>query len=243
MLPDFSTTEYETPHALTASEIAGTVQAFREGAANAKAAGFDGVEIHGANGYLIEQFLSSGTNERTDAYGGSVPNRVRLLQEVTAAVLEEWAPERVGCRLSFGQGANGATDDAPEATFAFAAERLADAGLAYLHAIRAGSPLNSEDGADVDAIALARRHFRGALIANAGYDRASGERAVTEGKADLVAYGRPFLANPDLPIRFAAQEAGLDAPLNEPIPSTFYGGGPEGYTDYPIWDGTGTDAE
>ncbi len=245
MLPDFSMTEFETPHALTPEEIAETIEAFREGAAGAKAAGFDGVEIHGANGYLLEQFMSSGTNERTDEYGGSVPNRVRLLEEVTAAVLQEWAPERVGARLSFGQGANGVTDANPTETFGYASERLADAGLVYLHAIRANSPLNDDgeaSGETLDVIGLARQHFRGTLIANAGYDRASGEKELQEGRADLICYGRPFLANPDLPIRYAAQAAGLDAPLNEPNPDTFYGGGVKGYTDYPIWDGTGVDA-
>ncbi|MEO0556650.1 MAG: alkene reductase [Bacteroidota bacterium] len=239
MLPDFSMAEFETPRALTINEIHQTVEAFREGAANAKEAGFDGVEIHAANGYLIEQFLSSGTNERDDLYGGSVPNRARFLEDVTTAVLEEWAPERVGVRFSFGQGANGVRDEKPAETFGYAAERMADAGLVYAHGVRAQSPLSDGSGGGMDSIRLLRQHFRGAVIANAGYDREEGEATVSDGRADLIAYGRPFLANPDLPIRYAAQAAGLGAGLNEPDASTFYGGGAQGYTDYPVWDGLG----
>ncbi|MEM1054273.1 MAG: alkene reductase [Bacteroidota bacterium] len=239
MLPDFSMAPFETPHALTLEEIRVTVEAFREGAANAREAGFDGVEIHAANGYLIEQFLSSGTNERDDAYGGSVPNRVRLLEEVTAAVLESWAPERVGVRFSFGQGTNGVHDESPVETFGYAAERMADAGLAYVHGVRSKNPLLDASGVEIDSIRLLRRHFRGAVIANGGYDRKEGEATVSDGRADLIAYGRPFLANPDLPIRYAAQATGLGATLSEPDASTFYGGDAHGYTDYPIWNGIG----
>jgi N-ethylmaleimide reductase len=234
MTPDFQMVPFETPHALTVGEIAETVAAYRDGARRAREAGFDGVEIHAANGYLIEQFLSSGTNERTDAYGGSVQNRLRLLDEVTEAVLAEWPAERVGIRFSFGQGVNGVVDADPEETFGLAAERVADAGLAYLHALRPNQRSGTVRGgeAPLDVFALARRHYGGALMANAEIDREEGERLVATGAADLIAYGRPFLANPDLPIRFAA-----DAPLNPPDPSTFYGGGARGYTDYPIWDG------
>lgn len=236
MTPSFEMVDFETPHALTTDEIADTVAQYRHGARRAREAGFDAVEIHAANGYLIEQFLSSGSNQRTDAYGGSVENRLRFLREVTEAVLAEWPAERVGARLSFGAGANGVRDDDPQATFGAVAEWLSDAGLVYLHGIRPGPD------AGYDAVQLMRDHFDRAVIANGGYDRDEGEAVTEAGTADLVAYGRPFLANPDLPIRFAAQAAGLDAPLNEPDKSTFYGGGPEGYTDYPIWDGQQVDA-
>ncbi|WP_420455108.1 alkene reductase [Rubrivirga sp.] len=243
MTPDFQMVDFETPHALTADEIAETVGQFRHGARLARQAGFDAVEIHGANGYLVEQFLSSGSNRRTDAYGGPVEHRLRFLHEVTEAVLEEWPADRVGARLSFGAGANGVRDDDPTETFGAAAEMLSDAGLAYLHGIRPNAQMGTTGGLDgLDAIRLLRDHFGGAVIANAGFDREQGEAIVDAGAADLVAYGRPFLANPDLPIRFAAQAAGLDAPLNEPDPATFYGGGAEGYTDYPIWDGRPAEA-
>ena len=239
MTPDFSMAGFETPHALTADEIAATVQDFRLGARLARQAGFDMVEIHAANGYLIEQFLSSGTNQRDDAYGGSLDNRLRFLDEVTEAVLAEWPADRVGARLSYGAGANGVVDEAPEETFGAVAEHLDAAGLAYLHGIRP-TPQGT-DGGDLDAIALTRRHFSRAVIANAGFDRVEGEALLAAGTADLIAYGRPFLSTPDLPIRFAAQEAGLTAPLNAADPATFYGGGAHGYTDYPIWDGLSAD--
>ena len=236
MTPAFETAGFETPHALTADEIAATVRDYRLAARRARQAGFDGVEVHAANGYLVEQFLASGTNRRTDAYGGSLEGRLRFLREVTDAVLAEWPADRVGARLSFGAGTNGVTDDRPQETFGAAAEVLGEAGLAYLHGIRPNERMGS-GSLDLDAVALMRAHFPGAVVANAEYDRAEGEAALASGAADLVAYGRPFLANLDLPVRFVAQEARLDAPLNEPDPSTFYGGGVEGYTDYPIWDG------
>ncbi|WP_412062473.1 alkene reductase [Rubrivirga sp. IMCC45206] len=231
MTPDFQFVDFETPHAMTTDEIAETVADYGRAARLAKQAGFDGVEIHAANGYLLEQFLSSGSNERTDAYGGSLENRLRIVREVTEAVLAEWPAERVGARISFGQGTNGVTDANPQETFAAVAQLFGDAGLVYLHGIRVGPD------AGYDAVQLMRDHFPAAVIANGGYDRESGEAELARGAADLICYGRPFLANPDLPIRFAAQAAGLDAGLNEPDSDTFYGGGAEGYTDYPIWDG------
>ena len=239
MTPDFQTVDFETPHPLTADEIAATVRDYRRAARLARQAGFDGVEVHAANGYLIEQFLSSGSNRRTDAYGGSVENRMRFLDEVTDAVLAEWPAERVGARLSFGAGSLGVVDERPQETFAAVAERLGEAGLVYLHGIRPNERMGTSG--DYDPIALLRAHFPGAVVANAEYDRAEGEALLAAGTADLVAYGRPFLANPDLPVRFAAQEAGLAAPLNEPEHATFYGGGAGGYTDYPIWDGRPAD--
>ena len=235
MTPDFRMVPFETPHAMTTDEIAETVRAYAEGAARARDAGFDGVEIHAANGYLIEQFLSTGSNVRTDAYGGSVENRLRLLDEVAEAVLSEWDADRVGARLSFAAGTNGVTDADRAETFGAAARLLDGKGLVYLHGIRPGAW--GGETVDFDALALLRDHFSRAVIANAGFDRASGEAVLAAGTADLVAYGRPFLANPDLPLRFAAQEAGLDAPLTEPDAATFYGGGAAGYTDYPVWDG------
>ncbi|PAP78263.1 alkene reductase [Rubrivirga marina] len=237
MTPDFEMMPFETPHALSTEEVAETVRQYAHGARLARQAGFDGVEIHAANGYLIEQFLSSGTNERTDAYGGSLENRLRFLREVTEAVLGEWPGERVGTRFSFGLGTSGVRDARPEETFAAAAELLSEAGLVYLHGVRPNARSGTDGTGGFDAIGLLRDHFDGAVIASAEFDREEGEAIVEAGTADLVAYGRPFLANPDLPIRFAAQAAGLDAPLNEPDRGTFYGGGTEGYTDYPIWDG------
>lgn len=240
MTPDLQLVPFETPHALTADEIAETVAQYAHGARLARAAGFDGVEIHGANGYLIEQFLSSGSNQRTDAYGGSAENRVRFLDEVMDAVLGEWEPERVGIRLSFGQGANGVFDEDPEETFGLALRHIHDAGLVYVHATRPNSHMGTDENASpLDVLALTRANYGGAVIANGEYGRDDGEQELQAGRADLIAYGRPFLANPDLPIRFAAQASELEAPLNEPDPKTFYGGGPEGYTDYPIWDAEG----
>ena len=235
MTPDFQFVDFETPHALTADEIAETVEAYRLGARKAKEAGFDAVEIHAANGYLIEQFLSSGSNQRTDGYGGSVDNRLRFLREVTEAVLSEWDADRVGARLSFGAGINGVVDEDPQTTFAAVAETLSEAGLVYLHGIRSNDRMGA--AASFDPIQLMRDHFDGAVIANGGYGREDGDAVIEAGTADLVAYGRPFLATPALPIRYAAQAAGLGAPLNDPDSDTFYGGGAHGYTDYPVWDG------
>ena len=244
MTPDFQFVDFETPHALTSDEIAETVAHFAHGARLAREAGFDGVEIHGANGYLIEQFLSSGSNQRTDAYGGSAANRVRFLDEVIKAVLETWEPERVGIRLSFGQGTNGVFDDRPEETFGLALQHIDAAGLVYVHAMRPNSHTKTDETASpLDVLALTRAHYDGAVIANGEYDLEDGEQTIADGRADLIAYGRPFLANPDLPIRFAAQDAGLDAPLNDPNQATFYGGGAEGYTDYPIWHATEAELE
>ena len=236
MTPDFQMVDFETPHALTTDGIAATVEDYRTGARLARQAGFDAVEIHAANGYLIEQFLSSGSNQRDDAYGGSLDNRLRFLDEVTEAVLSEWSADRVGARLSFGAGTNGVVDERPQETFAAVAERLGEAGLVYLHGIQPNAQTGAQDEG-FDPIALLRNHFPGAVIANGGLDREGGEALLEAGTADLIAYGRPFLSTPDLPIRFAAQEAGLTAPLNAPDPSTFYGGDAHGYTDYPIWDG------
>ena len=242
MTPDFEMVPFETPHPLTVDEIAATVEDYAHGARLAREAGFDGVEIHGANGYLIEQFLSSGSNTRDDAYGGSAERRVRFLDEVMAAVLGVWEPERVGIRLSFGQGANGVFDEEPDETFGLALRHIDAAGLVYVHAMRPNSHMGTDDtGGALDVLALTRASYDGAVIANGEYDREDGERELQAGRADLICYGRPFLANPDLPIRYAAAAAGLDVSFNDPDPKTFYGGGVEGYTDYPAWDAEGVE--
>ena len=235
MRPDFSMVDFETPHAMTEAEIADTGTAYRDGARRAKAAGFDGVEIHAANGYLIEQFLSTGTNRRTDDYGGTLANRLRFLDEVTAAVLDEWEPTRVGIRFSFGQGNNGVVDADPAETFGAAAARAEAAGLAYVHAIRP----NDRTGGDpsFDALSVVRGAYSGVLVANGGIGVDEAEALVAGGRADAVAFGRAFISNPDLVLRVAARAAGLEAPIAEADPGSFYGGGAHGYTDYPLWNG------
>lgn len=218
------------PRALTLDEIKGTID-YRRAAANAKNAGFDGVEIHAANGYLIDQFLQSRSNLRTDQYGGSVSNRVRFLAEVAQAVLDVWERCRVGVRLSPRGTFNDMGDENPEATFTAAANELAALGLGYLHVVEA-SP---DDAMAPPEFRLLfdqlRRGWRGLYVANGGYDGPSGEQALNEGRADAIAYGRAFLANPDLPKRLKHR-----APLNEPDQATFYGGTERGYIDYSEWD-------
>lgn len=228
--------DFETPRALDTSEIPGIVDEFRQGAQNAQQAGFDGVEIHGANGYLLDQFLQSGTNQRTDRYGGSVENRVRLLLEVTEAVASVWGADRVGVRLSPGGTFNDISDANCEETFTHAARELNRFGLAYLHVIEE-SPGDTDawrDGRAMGSTSLLRDHFDGTLMANGGFSRETGDAILKAGVADLVSFGRLFLANPDLVERFAEC-----APLNEPEPSTFYGGGAEGYIDYPTLEEAG----
>jgi N-ethylmaleimide reductase len=215
------------PRALDAGEIPGIVQEFRRAAGNAKAAGFDGVEVHGANGYLLDQFLEDGTNQRTDDYGGSVENRARLLFEVLAAVSDVWGGQRVGVRLSPGGTFNDMCDSDPQATFGYVARRLATLELAYLHLIEPSPPPGEHP-----MPCLSARFFRplypGTLIVAGGYTLERARRVVEAGLADLVAFGQLFIANPDLPERLRT-----GAPLNTPDPDTFYGGGAEGYIDYP----------
>lgn len=218
---------YETPHALTLDEIPGIIGEYRHGARCALGAGFDGVEIHAANGYLLDQFLRDGSNQRNDAYGGDIANRARLMLEVTEAVCAVWGASRVGIRLSPLQPFNDMRDSHPEATFGHAVEALNRVGLAYLHVTEMGSNAPGAAGPAFDLGTL-RRIWNGTYIINGGYDRARGDAALATGAADLVAFGVPFLANPDLPARFAR-----GAPLNPANPATFYGGGAEGYTDYP----------
>ncbi|MGF1459615.1 MAG: alkene reductase [Leptolyngbyaceae cyanobacterium] len=219
---------FVTPRALELDEIPTLIQQFKQGAENALAAGFDGVEVHGANGYLLDQFLRDGTNQRTDAYGGSKENRARLLLEVTQAAIDVWGSDRVGVRLSPSSTFNDMSDSEPRATFGYAVQALDQLDLAYLHLLEP-----SEADLRHGGIPLPTKEFRpmysGNLMVNWGYDRESGNRAIAAGEADLVSYGKLFIANPDLPKRFK-----LEAPLNEPDESTFYGGDEHGYTDYPF---------
>jgi len=214
---------FTEPRALATEEVPELVEQFRRGAANAKRAGFDGVEIHGANGYLIDQFLCTGTNRRTDRYGGSVENRARFLFEVLDAVTGEWNDERVGLRLSPGSTFNDMHDDDPVETFGYVADHLNNYDLAYLHAAE-NDPVDD----DLPARRVLRPRYDGPLVVAGGYDREQAEAVLQNDEADLVAFARRFLANPDLPRRFAEE-----APLNEWDEDTFYGGGAEGYIDYP----------
>jgi len=203
------------------------VSQYSAGAERAKAAGFDGVEIHNANGYLLDQFLRDGSNHRTDAYGGSVANRARLSLEVAEAVAKVWSPQRVGIRFSPGGVFNDMHDSLPLATFSYMLRELDRLGLAYAHLIVSTEDDIRHGAVPVDLAAL-RREFHGPMIVANGFDRISAMRAVAEGAADAVAFGRLFIANPDLPRRFR-----LNSPLNSPDESTFYGGAEKGYTDYP----------
>ncbi len=216
---------FVTPRALATDEIAGVVEQFAEGARRAYRAGFDGVELHGANGYLIDQFLRDGSNHRTDRYGGSPENRARFLAEVTAAVVDVWGGERVGVRISPTGAYNGMRDSDPLSTFSAAAHALNRFGLAYLHVVE---PVG-EDRSGGRISPVLKAVFRGPLMANGGYDAQTGNAAIAARRAELVSFGASFLANPDLPERLR-----VGAPLNEPDRATFYGGDERGYTDYPV---------
>jgi N-ethylmaleimide reductase len=223
------------PRALAAEELPGIVRDFRHAARNALSAGFDGVEVHGANGYLLDQFLKTGANQRGDDYGGSIPNRARLLLEVMREVCEEVGAPRVGLRLSPVTPANDIADADPGPLFDHVVRQLAPLGLAYLHLIEGatGGPREVE-GRPFDYAAM-RQAWRaagakGAWMVNNGYDRAHAEQALATG-ADLVAFGRPYIANPDLVERLRR-----NAPLNTPERATMYGGGAKGYTDYPAME-------
>ena len=218
---------FETPRELSLSEIADVIDDYRKGAANAIAAGFDGVEIHGANGYLLDQFLRDGSNQRHDTYGGSLENRARLILEVTKAVCDEVGADQVGIRLSPLQPFNDMKDSNPEATFSYVVEQLNRFGLAYLHVTAMGSETPGAAGPAFDLDKL-RGLWKGIYIINGGFDKTRGNAAIAEGKADAVAFGVPFLANPDLVARLKS-----DAELNAPDMNTFYGGDEHGYTDYP----------
>lgn len=213
------------PRALDVTEIPGLVGQYRQAAASAMIAGFDGVEIHAANGYLIDQFLRDGSNQRSDRYGGALENRSRLLMEIVAAASAEIGRDKVGVRISPVNGFNDIRDSNPQTTFNHVAASLSGLGLAYLHVVEIS--MAGEAVADFDFRNL-RDCFDGPYIANGGYDHEQAERAIASASADMVAFGIPFIANPDLPERFRRQ-----APLNEADPATFYGGDEHGYTDYP----------
>lgn len=214
------------PRALDLDEIPGIIEDFRRAAANAIAAGFDGVEVHGANGYLLDQFLKDGANTRTDAYGGSVENRARLTLEVTTAVAKEIGANRTGIRISPVSPNNGVFASDPQAQFDYIVEKLDELGIAYIHVVE-GATGGPRDVSPFDFEAL-RRKFRNTYIANNGYDLELAKSRLAEGKADLFAFGRPFIANPDLVERLTA-----GAPLASFEKATLYGGGAAGYTDYP----------
>jgi 2,4-dienoyl-CoA reductase-like NADH-dependent reductase (Old Yellow Enzyme family) len=211
---------FVTPRALELEELPGVVAAYRQGAENALAAGFDGVEIHGANGYLLDQFLQDSTNHRSDAYGGSIENRARLMLEVTDACIAVWGADRVGMHLAPRCDSHDMGDSDPAATFGYVARELGRRGIAFICAREA-------DGPDSLGPAL-KREFGGVFIANESHNAASANRLIAAGGADAVAFGKLFIANPDLPARLAAE-----APLNTPDPNTFFAPGPTGYTDYP----------
>ena len=215
---------FETPRALDIEEIPDLIADFVAAAQRAKDAGFDGVEIHAANGYLLDQFLRDGSNARTDAYGGSIENRMRLLDEVITAVSDVWPAKRIGVRLSPENSFNDIRDSQPQATFNTVVDMLRDHQLAYLHVLE-GDMLSGDRIVDYSEL---KHRFGGHYMANNGYTQAMAEQKLEQGDVDMVAFGTLFIANPDLPERFAQR-----ATLNEPDPETFYGGDAEGYTDYP----------
>jgi len=214
------------PRALALEEIPGIIEGFRRGAANALEAGFDGVEIHGANGYLLDQFAKDGANKRTDAYGGSIENRARLMLEVAKAVAAEAGAERTGIRISPVTPANDISDSNPQPLFDHIVDQLNALKLVYIHVIE-GATGGPRDVAPFDYGAL-RKRFGGAYIANNGYDFELASKVLSANQADLIAFGKLFIANPDLVERLKR-----GAPLNAPDKATFYGGGAKGYTDYP----------
>jgi N-ethylmaleimide reductase len=218
--------EVSEPRALEIDELPGIVNDFRQAAANAIAAGFDGVEVHGANGYLLEQFAKDGANVRTDAYGGSVENRARLMLEVTAAVAQQIGAERTGVRISPVSPANGISCSDPQTQYDYIVDQLDALGIAYIHVVE-GATGGPRDVAPFDYGSL-RRRFAKTYIANNGYSLDLAASQLADGRSDLIAFGRPFIANPDLVERLQS-----GAPLADINPATLYGGGAEGYTDYP----------
>jgi N-ethylmaleimide reductase len=219
-------TDISEPRVLELSEIPGIIESFRRAAANANEAGFDGVEIHGANGYLLDQFAKDGANKRTDAYGGSIENRARLMLEVAKAVVAETGAERTGIRISPVTPANDISDSNPQPLFEHIVDGLDALKLVYIHVIE-GATGGPRDNAPFDYASL-RKRFRGAYMANNGYDFELATKVLAAGAADLIAFGKPFISNPDLVERLRK-----GAPLNEWDKATFYGGGAKGYTDYP----------
>jgi N-ethylmaleimide reductase len=216
---------YEIPRALRTDEIPRYVEIFKSASQNARLAGFDGVQIHGAHGYLIDNFLRDGVNARTDAYGGSVPNRARFLLEVTDAAIGVWGAGRVAVRISPLVPFNDMVESQPEALVTYVAQELNRRAIAFLEIRHENHALPNEQA----ILQIARRHFQGVLMSNGSYTRESGEVTVAGGGADAIVYGRPYIANPDLVERFAKQ-----APLNEVNYDRLYGGGSDGYSDYPV---------
>jgi len=214
-------TEFVTPRPLTLDEIQQVIADYKQGAINAKAAGFDGVLIHGANGYLLDQFLQDKTNQRQDQYGGSIANRARLLLEVTDVCIEVWGKDRVAVHLSPRMDAHDMGDSTPADTFGYVATQLGQRGIAFIS--------TREHEADNSLTPDLKKAFGGPVIANEGFSKEQANRWLAEGKADAIAFGVPFIANPDLPKRLE-----LDAPLNTPRKELFYAAGAEGYTDYPF---------
>ncbi len=214
---------FVTPRALDISEIPAIIQAYKTGAQNAKLAGFDGVEIHGANGYLLDQFLQTSSNHRTDSYGGSLENRARLMLQVTDACIDVWGPGRVGMHLAPRGDAHGMGDANPSETFTHIARELGKRKIAFICA---------REYVDANRLGPAMKAaFGGVYIANEKFTQESAQQLLDQGQADAVAFGKTIIANPDLVKRFK-----LNAPLNAPDPSTFYGQGEKGYTDYPVLD-------
>ena len=229
---EFKRVPHETPRALELNEIRQIVADYRRAAKSAKQAGFDGIEIHAANGYLLQQFLEDKTNHRTDRYGGSIENRARLLFEVVDAVSEVWPIDRVGVRISPFSDVGDVADSDPTALYAFVVEGLAARGICFLDLIearaRAGLVDQTNDEVPQSVAALLRPHFPGPLLVSGAFTAETAEQALEAGTADLIGFGRSFIANPDLPRRLA-----LGAQLNPPDRATFYGGTERGYTDYP----------
>ena len=221
---------YDEARPLTLEEIPGVIEDYRKAARNALAAGFDGVQLHAANGYLIDQFLRDGTNKRTDAYGGAIDNRLRLLKEATQALVEVVGADRTAVRLSPNDDPQGCGDSNSEKLFLAAVEALNPFNLAFLE-MRASRPESSFRPGTRDLVPQIRKVYRGTLIINSDYHLEDASAALSSGRADAIAFGRTFLANPDLPARLKA-----NAKLNDPNPNTFYTQGPEGYTDYPTLD-------
>jgi N-ethylmaleimide reductase len=221
------TKAYAEARPLELAEIPGVIEDYRRAAEHALAAGFDGVQLHAANGYLIDQFLRDGTNQRSDRYGGSIENRIRLLVEVTKTLIGVAGADRTGVRLSPNDGPQGCGDSHSEALFTQAAQALNGLGIAFLE-MRASRPDSTFRAATRQLVPAIRRAFTGNLILNSDYGLDDAAQELRSGEADAIAFGRPFLANPDLPARFARK-----ASLNPPNSKTFYTPGPAGYTDYP----------
>jgi N-ethylmaleimide reductase len=223
---------FPVPHPVEPEEIAALIAEFEQAALNSKRAGFDGIEIHGANGFLVDQFLRDSANQRTDTFGGGAENRARFLLQVVDAAASVWGPERVGVRISPHATADGTCDSAPRRTFGYVAERLSARGIAYLHLIEpVGTPEHEQLGPSM------RRAFKGPLIVCGGFDRRSAQAAIEASRADLIAFGVGFIANPDLVERLRR-----DAAWNPPDTATFYSGGDQGYIDYPFLSAPGRSA-